>query len=245
MHIAYNETAKCDRFLQELVYPAVHAEDVELLQKFGGMFLLGNNRAQRMLILDGEAGRGKTQFANVIQGIVGMANVTQLRTRHLGGRFELFRYLQKSLLVGVDVEPDFLRTKGAAVIKGLVGGDWFDAEQKGGTGSFQLQGTFNVIITSNARLRVQLQGDLGAWRRRLSIVRFEAQPPAKKINDFGAYLVRTEGSGILNWFLLGLKRFFGKFQMKVAILSSLKDNTGWWTRCWPKVTACAISWWNV
>jgi hypothetical protein len=38
------------------------------------------------------------------------------------------------------------------VLKGLVGGDWFDAEQKGGTGSFQLQGTFNVMITSNARL---------------------------------------------------------------------------------------------
>jgi len=42
------------------------------------------------------------------------------------------------------------------VLKGLVGGDWFDAEQKGGTGSFQLQGTFNALITSNARLRVRL-----------------------------------------------------------------------------------------
>ena len=29
------------------------------------------NRAQRLLILDGEAGRGKTQFANVMQGLVG------------------------------------------------------------------------------------------------------------------------------------------------------------------------------
>ena len=69
-----------------------------------------------------------------------MANVTQLRTKHLAERFELFRYLKRTLLVGVDVEADFLSTKGAAVLKGLVGGDWFDAEQKGGTGSFQLQG---------------------------------------------------------------------------------------------------------
>jgi phage/plasmid-associated DNA primase len=204
--IAFDENAKCDRFLDELVRPAVHPEDVELLQKFAGMYLLGYNPAQRFLILDGEAGRGKTQFANVMQGIVGMANVTQLRTKHLAERFELYRYLKKTLLVGVDVEADFLSTKGAAVMKGLVGGDWFDAEQKGGTGCFQLQGNFNVLITSNARLRVRLQGDLGAWRRRINIVRYESTPPPKIIYDFGTYLVRTEGSGILNWALMGAQK---------------------------------------
>ena len=208
--IAFDTDARCDRFLNELVLPAVHPDDVELLQKFAGMFLLGDNRAQRILILDGEAGRGKTQFANVMQGLVGMANVTQLRTKHLAERFEMFRYLRRTLLVGVDVEADFLSTKGAAVLKGLVGGDWFDAEQKGGTGNFQVQGTFNVMITSNARLRVRLQGDVGAWKRRLTIVRYEAPPPAKKIPDFGAYLVRTEGSGILNWALLGAQKVLGE-----------------------------------
>jgi len=204
--IAFDENAKCDRFLNELVLPAVHPEDVELLQKFAGMYLLGFNPAQRFLILDGEAGRGKTQFANVMQGIVGMANVTQLRTKHLAERFELYRYLKKTLLVGVDVEADFLSTKGAAVLKALVGGDWFDAEQKGGTGNFQVQGTFNVLITSNARLRVRLQGDVGAWRRRINIVRYESPPPPKIIYDFGTYLVRTEGSGILNWALMGAQK---------------------------------------
>ena len=204
--IAFDENAKCDRFLDELVRPAVHPEDVELLQKFAGMYLLGYNPAQRFLILDGEAGRGKTQFANVMQGIVGMANVTQLRTKHLAERFELYRYLKKTLLVGVDVEADFLSTKGAAVLKALVGGDWFDAEQKGGTGNFQVQGTFNVLITSNARLRVRLQGDVGAWRRRINIVRYESPPPPKIIYDFGTYLVRNEGSGILNWALMGAQK---------------------------------------
>jgi phage/plasmid-associated DNA primase len=204
--IAFDENARCERFLNELVVPAVHPEDVELLQKFAGMFLLGYNPAQRLLILDGESARGKTQLANVMQGLVGMVNVTQLRTKHLAERFELFRYLKKTLLVGVDVEADFLSTKGAAVLKGLVGGDWFDAEQKGGTGCFQVQGVFNVVITSNARLRVRLQGDLGAWKRRVTIVRYEAPPPVKKIPDFGAYLVRTEGSGILNWALLGVQK---------------------------------------
>jgi hypothetical protein len=69
-----------------------------------------------------------------------------------------------------------------------------------------LQGNFNVLITSNARLRVRLQGDVGAWRRRINIVRYEAPPPAKKINDFGSMLVKLEGSGILNWALMGAQK---------------------------------------
>jgi putative DNA primase/helicase len=203
--VNYSPAALCPRFLNELVYPAVHPEDVALLQKYSGLALLGDNLIQRMLILDGEAGRGKSQWSNAIQAVVGRENVTQLRTRFLGDRFETYRFLRKSLLVGIDVEPDFLSTKGAAVLKGLVGGDWFDVERKGGTESFPMQGKFCCIVTSNARLRVRLQGDVGAWRRRLLIVRYEAPPPKKKIPDFGALLVKEEGSGILNWCLGGLE----------------------------------------
>jgi phage/plasmid-associated DNA primase len=202
--IVFDENATCERFLNELVYPAVHPEDAVLLQKYAGMCLLGNNLIQRILILDGETARGKTQFANVVQAIVGRENVTQLRTRLLGERFETYRFLKKTLLIGVDVEPNFLSTPGAAVIKGLVGGDWFDAEQKCGTGCFPVQGTFCVLVTSNTRLRVRLSGDVGAWRRRLLIVRYEAPLPRRKIPDFGALLVREEGPGILNYCIGGL-----------------------------------------
>src|SRR5262249_31932107 len=169
-----------------------------------GLCLLGVNLIQRMLILDGESARGKTQLANVIQAIIGRENVTQLRTKWLAERFETYRFLKKTLLIGVDVDPDFLSTKGASVLKGLVGGDWFDAEQKLGTGSFPMQGNLCVIVTSNARLRVRLCGDINAWRRRLLIVRYEAPPPKKIIPDFGMLLVREEGPGILHWCIAGL-----------------------------------------
>lgn len=203
--LVFQPDAKCPRFLDELLLPAVTAEDAILIQKYAGLCLLGHNLIQRFLILDGEAGRGKTQLALIIQLLVGLTNCTQLRTAHLGERFETFRFLKKTLLVGVDVQADFLNTPGASVIKGLVGGDLFDAEQKGGTGSFQIPGNFNILITSNARLRVRLEGDLGAWRRRLNIARFESPPPKKKIPDFGRRLVEEEGSGILNWALDGLR----------------------------------------
>jgi len=202
--IAYDPEARCPRFLNELLGPAVHADDVLLLQKMAGQCLLGVNLVQRFVLLDGLAGRGKTVYANIIQRVVGIDNVMQLRTRHLNDRFEVYRFLRKTLLIGVDVAEDFMSTPGASDVKGLVGGDWFNAEQKGGNGSFPVQGLFNMIITANCRLRVRLQGDIGAWRRRMLLVRYEAPPPEKKITDFVDVLIRDEGSGILNWALEGL-----------------------------------------
>ena len=202
--IVFDENAKCERFLNELVWPAMHEDDVVLVQKYFGQCLLGNNLIQRMLIFDGLSERGKTQLANAIQAVVGRANCTQLRTKWLADRFETYRFTKKTLLVGVDVAPNFFSTKGAGILKGLVGGDWFDAEQKGGTGSFPFQGNFCVIVTSNTRLRVRLCGDVGAWRRRLLIVRYEAPTPKKKIPDFGERLAREEGSGILKFAIAGL-----------------------------------------
>jgi len=202
--VTFDESAKCERFFNELLLPAVTPENALVIQKYVGLCLLGNNLIQRFLILEGEPGRGKSTLALLIQKLIGQTNVTELRTKHLSERFELYRYLKKTLLVGVDVPGKFLSEKGAYVIKGLIGGDWFDAEQKGGTGNFQMKGNFCIVITANSRLQVRLDGDIGAWKRRLLICRFEGPPPVKKIPDFADVLIAQEGSGILNWALEGL-----------------------------------------
>ena len=206
--IPYDAAAQCPRFLNELLYPATSPDDAILIQKNAGLALLGNNLIQRVLVFDGGAGRGKTTISLLFQKLVGSDNVTELRTSHLAERFEVYRYLKKTMLVGVDVPGDFLSKRGAYVLKALVGGDILDAEQKGGAGNFPLQGNFCVVITSNSRLQVRLDGDIGAWRRRLQIVRFEGPVPVKKVPHFEDVLISEEGSGILNWALLGLQMVF-------------------------------------
>lgn len=203
--IAFKIDAKCDRFLNELLYPAVSEENALLIQKYAGLCLLGDNLIQRFLILGGQAGQGKSQLSIVLQELIGMQNVTELRTHLLAERFELYRYLKKTLLIGVDVPPKFLMQKGAYVLKGLTGGDCFDAEKKGSGDSFQMQGNYCIIITANSRLQINLEGDIGAWRRRLLIVDYNSVIPKKKIPHFGKKLIEQEGSGILNWALRGLQ----------------------------------------
>jgi putative DNA primase/helicase len=213
--------AECPRFLNGLLGPLDDA-DKELLQKLFGQMLLGTNLCQRILILDGLSGAGKSQLALVLAKIVGGSNCTELRTKLLEERFELSRLLDKTLLLGVDVAANFLSTQAARVLKGLVGGDMMTAERKGSNAGFQFRGIFNCLITSNSRLRVRLYGDEGAWKRRLVIIRYERAIAAKKIPDFHKVLLEHEGSGILNWGLEGLRKLLGDIDQYGDIQLSAK-----------------------
>ena len=199
----FDETAECPRFLAELIHPAVSADDADLIQRWAGLALFGYNLPQRFLILDGMPGGGKSTLVKIIQALVGVENSYQMRTDCLNDRFEMFRYRGKTLLLGPDVAGDFMMQRGAGRIKVLCGGDPLTVEGKGSNGDFHIQGTYNILITSNSRLHVRLEGDIGAWRRRMLIIRYENPPVAKRILDFEKILLREEGPGILRWALAG------------------------------------------
>ena len=204
--IDYDPAAKCPRFLNELLRPALGADDITLLQNWCGLSLLGRNIPQVMLILSGMAGGGKGTIVNIIHGIIGVADIHQLRTEHLGSRFETSFYHDKTLLCGADVEPNFLNTPAAHHLKVLTGNDLMTTEHKGSSMSNLLRGDFNILVTCNSRLMVKLQGDSEAWARRLLWVEFNQPKAAKPIHGFDAWLLRHEGAGILNWMLEGAVR---------------------------------------
>lgn len=69
-----------------------------------------------------------------------------------------------------------------------------------------IRGDFNILMTCNSRLMVKLQGDAEAWARRLLWIDFTEAKTTKPIPHFDAWLLRHEGSGILNWMLEGAVR---------------------------------------
>jgi P4 family phage/plasmid primase-like protien len=214
--IAYDPAARCPRFLGELLGPALDEDDIALLQQWGGLALLGRNLAQVMLILSGTAAGGKGTIVNVLNGVIGECNVHQLRTEHLDSRFETGFYVDKTLLYGPDVEPNFLNTSTAHFLKSLTGDDLLTTEMKRSSVVSRVRGNFNVILTCNSRLMVKLQGDSEAWARRLLLIEFSKPPPAKRIANFADVLLRDEGPGILNWMLEGAS----------SLLERLKDHEG-------------------
>ena len=210
--ICYDPEATCPRFLNELLRPALPEEDISLLQRYAGMCLLGGNPAHRFLVLRGTAGGGKSTLVEIIETVIGPHNVAQLRVQLLTERFEIAGFVGKTLLCGKDVPGDFLDNRAAHVIKPLTGGDRLNAEQKNVKQRFDVIGDFGVIITTNTRLHVRLDSDAEAWRRRMLIIDFSQPAAAKPIPYFARELIRTEGSGILNWCIEGAIRLLAELR---------------------------------
>jgi phage/plasmid-associated DNA primase len=135
---------------------------------------------------------------------MGERNCGELRTAHLNERFEMARYMAKILLIGADVAGDFLNLPGAHKLKEMTGGDWIELERKYSNLACAILGIFSILITCNSRLTIRLDGDRGAWLRRLIILSYEQKKHGKDIQNFAYKMVQEEGPGILNWALAGL-----------------------------------------
>jgi P4 family phage/plasmid primase-like protien len=203
--IAYDPKAACPRFKNELL-GLLDDDDKLLMQKFLGLYLLGRNIIQKMLILHGIGETGKSAFSEVARKLIGPENCSELRTNLLHERFEIGSYIGKHLLIGADVASSFLNSKGAYRLKAIVGGDLLDAERKGSNYRFQLPGEFNVLVTSNSRQTARIEQDRSAWQRRLAIVEYEKPRTSKTIPEFPEILIREEGSGILLAAIEGLQK---------------------------------------
>lgn len=212
---AYNPTAACPRFINDLLKPALPDEDIDLLQRWAGSVLIGGNRAQRFLIIYGLAGGGKSTLIWVIESVIGPRNIATLRPTLIGeSRFELSRLADKSLLVGKDVRSDFLSDKAVGFLKSLTGGDRMTAELKGSNEVLPVTGNFALVITANALPKLTLDNDADAWRRRLLVVPFTGKKPATPIANFADVLAREEGEGILAWMVEGAIKHLAELKTK-------------------------------
>jgi phage/plasmid-associated DNA primase len=85
--------------------------DIALIQRWAGLALLGVNLSQKILLLTGTPGGGKSTLVSVLTGIIGKGNVGMLRTELLGDRFEIGRLSGKTLHYGPDVPWDLRLTE--------------------------------------------------------------------------------------------------------------------------------------
>jgi len=203
---AYVAGARCPFFVETLLRQALAEPEIDLFQRWGGLALVGENLAQRLVILMGTAGGGKGTLIRVINGIIGAVNVGSVRADLLDDHFELGRLFDKTLLYGADVPENFLNCKGASVLKALTGGDPVTLEFKGSNERPQITCRFNVVVTCNSRLTVRLEGDAAAWRRRLVIIEFRMPKPETVIADLSERILAEEGPGVLNFLLDGLDK---------------------------------------
>src|ERR1035437_6989960 len=186
---------------------SISEDDQELLQLWCGYLLLGINPQHKVLLIRGVGGSGKSTLTDIIEAIIGQENVATLNVDRLDDRFELAAFRDKTLLLGKDVSFDVLESKAAHTLKALSGDQGIEAELKFDNYRFKLRGPFNIAITSNADLEIDLHGDAVAWERRLLVIDFpNPVPPKKKKPNFARSILDDEPGGLFNWTLRGCEK---------------------------------------
>ncbi|MPN52724.1 hypothetical protein SDC9_200386 [bioreactor metagenome] len=163
----------CPRFLNELLSPLIEKNDTELIQQYIGQCLTGKNITQSILLLTGSGGSGKGTLANIVEGLVGDGNFTQIRPENITGRFETSFFTDRTLLTGKESNTSFFSARGMQVLKSLVGDDKLRAEYKNSNRHEMIDGVYNVFIVGNPTpvLKFESAEDQSAWYRRLRWVR--------------------------------------------------------------------------
>ena len=205
------------KFLGELLYP----EDVPTLQEFLGYCLLPTTKAQRMLLIIGSGGEGKSVVGSVAKGIFGHENIATGKLNDLDeNRFAAANLENRLLFV-----DDDLKTKASeesAVVKEIVTSDGTMHLERKGIQGYEGNMYCRLMAFGNKSYQTLHDASEGAFRRR--IILFARPKPDGRADDKD--LVKklcAERDGIFLWMLDGLKRLM-KNDWELTISGRARNN---------------------
>ncbi len=201
--VAYNPNApKPERwlkFLGELLYP----EDISTLQEFIGYCLIPCNKGQRMMVIKGSGGEGKSQIGAVLSALFGCNMKDGSIGKISENRFARADLEHVLLCVDDDMRMEALRQTN--YVKSIVTAQGkMDLERKGKQ-SYQGWMFVRLLAFSNGDLQALFDRSDGFYRRQLVLTTKEK--PADRVDDPDlAEKMKAEVEGIFLWAFEGLKR---------------------------------------
>lgn len=187
------------RFLSDLLYP----EDIPTVQEFIGYCLIPSNKGQRMMVIKGNGGEGKSQIGAVLSALFG----SNMKDGSIGkiseNRFARADLEHILLCVDDDMRMEALRQTN--YVKSIVTAQGkMDLERKGKQ-SYQGWMCARLLAFSNGDLQALFDRSDGFYRRQLVLTAKEK--PADRVDDPDlAEKMKAEVEGILLWAFAGLQR---------------------------------------
>jgi putative DNA primase/helicase len=201
----YDVNAKCPLFENYLLKVLPDIESQMVLQEFAGN-IFANLNLEKMLVLLGGGGNGKSVYFNVINALLGKENVLNFPLGMFGHEYNRARLsnvlVNYSSEKGFDLHPDILKT--------LISGEPLQAREPHGK-SYSIYNKVKFIINCNELPRETESTD--AYFRRFLIVLFETKiSKEEKDIDLADKIIASELPGVFNWLLEGLKRIIEQKQ---------------------------------
>ena len=218
--VAYNPDAptpkKWLQFLSELLQP----EDIPTLQEFLGYCLLPTTKGQKMLILIGKGGEGKSRIGLVMRSMLGDSMNTTSIQKVESNRFSRADLENKLLMVDDDMDMSALPKTN--YIKSIVTSECkMDMERKG-VQSYQSQLYVRFLCFGNGALTALHDKSDGFFRRQIVLTTKE-RPAGRADDPFLVDKLLREKEGIFLWCLEGLHRLIGN-NYQFSISGKAKEN---------------------
>ncbi len=186
-------------FLDELLYP----EDILTLQEFMGYCLIPTNKAQKMLLMIGKGGEGKSRVNLVLEALLGdsmnVCSIQKIENNSFARADLRYRLLVVDDDMSLQALPDTNIIKTIVTLEGKM-----DLERKREQ-SFQEVLYCRILCLGNGTLSSLFDRSNGFWRRQI-ILTTKDRDPGRVDDPFLIEKLKEELSGILNWCLEGLDR---------------------------------------
>ena len=213
--------AKWLNFLEKLLEP----DDIITLQEYLGYCLIPSTKAQKMLLIIGAGGEGKSVIGDVITALLGNENISADKLHQLQeNRFKIANCENKLLFIDDDMKFKALEDTGE--IKTIVTGGRTTIERKGLQG-YDVKLYSRILCFGNGSLSSLYDHSDGFYRRQIII---NTKPKnANRIDNpyLSDDIINAELEGVLLWCIDGLNRLLDhnyKISISQASIQALEDS---------------------
>ncbi len=204
------------RFLSELLA----SEDIPTLQEYLGYCLLPTTKGQKMLLLIGKGGEGKSRIGLVMRSIFGDSMNTTSIQKIESNRFSRADLENKLLMVDDDMDMGALPK--TSYIKSIVTSECkMDLERKG-VQSYQNQLYVRFLCFGNGALTALHDRSDGFFRRQI-VLTTKDRPQCRTDDPYLSDKMIKEREGIFLWCLEGLHRLL-KNNYQFTISARAREN---------------------
>lgn len=203
---SHDSKAKCPLWLETLSRILLKTKDgdnrLNVLQEFFGYSLLRDCRFQKLLVLIGDGGNGRSTVTETWQEMLGEGNYSTVALETLGDNFR-----QESLrgkLANFSGELNYLNKVNEGMLKRIVSGEPIDINRKH---KAPISARLQAKIIVNTNQLPQFNDPTPAMWDRLLAVPFEVRMRGTADEDkLRPKKLLAELPGILNWAIAGLQR---------------------------------------
>ena len=201
--VRYNPDAREPIQWKAFLSQLLQEEDILTLQEFFGYCLIPSTKGQKMLLLTGKGGEGKSRVGVVLQALLGC----NLKTGSIA-KVEISPFARadlQNMLVMLDDDMKMEALTQTNNIKAIVTAELpMDLERKGQQ-SYQADMRVRFLALGNGRMQALHDRSYGFFRRQI-LLGAKEQPPDRRDDPYLAQRLCAEKEGIFLWAFAGLQR---------------------------------------